>query len=140
MDRMARYSHANRGLFQQFDLRCLPYRRRQIEAHNLFFFASPETGHQQNAPANASFAKRNGLIERGHPKPAGAFFIERARAFDRPMPVAIGLDDSANGYTRSEMLLYGAKILAQRTQRNVRPCGTSRNALGKFDGSHFARL
>jgi hypothetical protein len=117
-------------------LSCLPDGRSQTQANDLFFFATPETSHEQDASIYASFAKWNRLIQRGHAEPARAFLFERSCTLDRAMPVRVGFYYGANRYGRTYVTLHGSKILTQGSQRDFCPGRPSRSSLGNFDGSH----
>jgi len=51
-----------------------------------FFFAPPESRHQEDARPNAGFPQRNGFIERSHAQPARSFFFQRPGVRQRTEP------------------------------------------------------
>ena len=122
--------------FEQFNLPRLPDRRSQSQTNDIFLFAPPETGHQQDASANPSFAKRNRLIQRSHTKPARSLLLQRPRAFNRPVSIGIRFHDGANLDPTADVLLHCAKVLPQGSQRNFGPGRPSRGSLNDFDSSH----
>src|ERR1700680_4814494 len=122
-----------RSSLEQFNLPSFPDRWSQSEANDFFFFAAPETGHQQNASANARFAKGNRLIERGDAEPTCAFLLECSRALDCAVSVSIGFHDRTNRDARADVALHLAKILLQSSQRDFSPGRPSRGSFGDFD-------
>src|SRR5208282_544645 len=137
MDGMFENAEGGRGPFEQFDLSRFPNCWSQSQANDFLFFTAPETGHQQDASANASFAKGNCLIERSHAEPVRSFLLECPRALDRAVAVGISFHDGANRDPRTYVSLYGAKILPQGSQRYLSPGRPSRGSLGNFDSGHF---
>src|ERR1700758_622262 len=99
---------------QKLNVPRFPDCRSKLSADDLFFFALPESGHQEDPSAQPSLAKRNTLIGRRNPEPLGAFRLECQRTRSRTMPVSVGLDDGACNHFRANVRLHGTKILSQR--------------------------
>ena len=123
---------------QRFDLPRLPHCRSEAQPHNFAFFAAPEARHQQNVCPNAGLAQRNRFIERCHSQPVRAFRFEVHASTRQPVTVSVGLDHGANGYAFTHVLLDGAEILPQCSQRYVRPRRARRHSAQDFCSSrHF---
>jgi hypothetical protein len=90
----------------------LPNRRCELAANDLFFLTSPETGHQQNTPAQTRNSQRHSLICRSNAEPLRPFGFERHGARSRAMPVGIGFNHGTRNDVRTDMLLYLAKVFA----------------------------
>ncbi len=141
MDGVPRHAQTRRCPLQQLDLAWLPNRRGKALANDLFFLATPEAGHQQDAAANACVAQRDGLIQRGHALPARAFLFQRAGTFDGAVAVGVGFHHGADIHAGADVPLHHAKIVPEIGERNFGPSGTRRHPLNDFNcSSHFRRL
>ena len=89
---------------------------------------------------NAGIAQRDRFIERGHAQPARSFFLESPRAFRRAVAVRVGFHHRADGYSRSDVPLHHAEVVAQILQRHLGPGGSGRGPFQNFGGSHCCRL
>src|SRR5579862_606062 len=100
------------GFFKQIDLFRFPNRGREFEANQFLFFASPETSEKENAAANSGFAQRYGLVERSNSEPGGPLLFQSPRALDGAMTIRVGLNDSADGYVPTDVLLNCPEIFS----------------------------
>ena len=123
------------GTLQQREMPRLPNRGCQVLAYDFFFFAAPEAGHEQNASAHPSVAQRKGFVGSGNPKPARPGVFQRPRTGDGAVAIRIGLHHGTN-QRRSNVLLHGAKVVAEVRQRYFRPRGTGRNPRIDHNASH----
>ncbi len=129
------------GILQRLDVPRLPYRGSEPQAHDLAFFAAPETRHQQNPRLDTRLAQRDRLIERCNAQPLRAFRLQSARAFHGTVAVSVGFHHRAHGHPRSCMFHNRAEVLPQSSQRNFRPCGSGGHAAQNFCSCrHWARL
>ena len=104
-----------RSLFQAFDVPGFPNRGREIVGDDAVLFALPDAGHEEDTGPDAGAAQGATFRGVGDTEPRHAFSLKREGAFDGSVAVTIGLDHRTNGYARADVLLYGVKILSERT-------------------------
>ena len=124
MNRLDRRSEPLCCVVQQLDMPGLPDRGRELAANDLFFLATPETRHQEDASSQPRNSQGYAFIRCGHTEPLGPFCFKRQGARSRAVSIGVCLDHGTRDNVRADVLLYQAKVLAQRRKRNLRPGGT----------------
>jgi hypothetical protein len=110
---MSGYAEMRCGPFKLFDLARFPHRGREAEAHDLLFFASPESRHQENARSDAGFTQGDRFVERSDSQPAGSCLFKRSCALDRSMAVGICFYDGANRNPDLDVPLEDSEVVPQ---------------------------
>src|SRR5207253_3516025 len=90
-----------------------PYGGGQVLADYLILFATPESGHQQNAAAHSGRAQRHTFIGGCHPQPLGPYGLERQGARGGAMSVGVRLDHRAYRHAWAHVTLDGAEVFPQ---------------------------
>src|SRR5512146_3513974 len=73
-----------------------PDRGGEVAVENFVFFATPETGHDQDSGCDSATPQLDGLLGRGYAEPGCAGLLESARALDGSVPIGIALDYAAS--------------------------------------------
>ena len=103
---------------------------RQRIPQRLFFLAGIKPAHDENSPGDSDFAKHDAFVGRGHAKPLRSSLLQGGRAFLDAVSVGIAFDYRADGHAGANVLLYHAKIVLQRGERNFGPVGPGFDAGG----------
>ena len=109
-------------------------RERQIILDEALFFARPKAGENQNAFADARFAKLDSLVRAGDAKPFDAGLLQRFRNRHRAKAVRIRFYDREDFRLRADVRPNHLKIFQDRFERNLRPYGAASEMYGLGHG------